>query len=69
MTPLPDDLPLDAECVALTEEILALRESPSPELQAKQLRLLLILGELRNQPLPADVCVSTAATGGTPSSQ
>lgn len=40
--------------VALVEQILASRESPLSELQAKQLRLLRILGELGNQPLPAD---------------
>ena len=38
----------------LAEEILASRESLSPELRAKQLRLLQILGERKNQPLPVD---------------
>lgn len=40
--------------VSLAEGILVSRESPSRELLAKQLRLLRILGEPRNQPLPAD---------------
>jgi hypothetical protein len=40
--------------VSLVDAILASRESPSPELQAKQLRLLRILGVRGNQPLGGD---------------
>ena len=50
--PVPDSA--IESSVSLVEEILASREAPSPELQAKQLRLLRILGELRNQPSTAD---------------
>ena len=50
--PVPDSA--IESSVSLVEGILASRESPSPELRAKQLRLLRILEELRNQPTTAD---------------
>ena len=50
--PVPDSA--IESSLLLVEGILASRESPSPELQAKQLRLLRILGELRNQPSTED---------------
>jgi len=46
--------PMETESlVSLVQDILASRESQSPKLQAKQLRLLRILGERGNQPMPA----------------
>lgn len=54
MTTTAKKTPMETESlVSLVEDILAFRESPSPELQAKQLRLLRILAERGNQPLPA----------------
>ena len=54
MTKTAKKTPMETESlVSLVEGILASRESPSPELQAKQLRLLRILAERGNQQLPA----------------
>jgi len=51
-TQVTPDKPTDS-LVALVEQSPALRESPLSALRAKQLRLLRILGERGNQPLPA----------------